>query len=122
MTPRTPTPPSRCSDDTPRSRGESDEARAMSFAISVDTAAAVRALSRRAEVRGPVTAAAERGKLVAAPAPTSSPSVTVWREGDPVDERKKLASWCRHADAPVYVDGKRVDSPFPKDPNARLAR
>ncbi len=83
---------------------------------------AVLATSARAEVRGPWPAAAAGGRIVTPPAPSSTAAVVVYRDGDASDERRQLQAWCRYADAPVLVDGRRVDRPFPRDPAARLAR
>lgn len=87
---------------------------------------AVLTTAARAEVHGPVTIAAERGCLVPSSAASGSSvsTIVVWRdghEGRAKDERKELARWCRHADAPVVVDGHRVDKPF-RLPDARGVR
>lgn len=82
------------------------------------------ATARRCEVHGRVTALAERGRLLAPPAPTGpagnvgSNAVVVVRDGGMAmakEERDEVARWCRHADAPVFVDGKRIDRPFRLD-------
>lgn len=79
------------------------------------------ATAQRAEVHGRVTAAAERGRLLAPPPPSGplgnagANAVVVAREGGSAmakEERAEVARWCRHADAPVFVDGTRIDKPF----------
>jgi len=87
---------------------------------------AILATSTRAEVRGgtrDACAAAERGRLVdtSSTPMSATPTVVVWRDTNPAVERRELAMWCAHTDAPLYVDGKRVDRPF-RAPAARLAR
>jgi hypothetical protein len=77
------------------------------------------ATAQRCEVHGRVTAAAERGRLLPSPAPSAGGnSVVVFRDGGAAmakEERAEVARWCRHADAPVTVDGKRIDRPFTLD-------
>lgn len=81
---------------------------------------AVFATAERCEVHGRVTGAAARGRVVAAPPMSAKNAVVVVRAGGSgvagdamaKEERNELARWCCHADAPIVVDGKRIDRPF----------